>query len=301
MKYLITGGAGFIGSNLVNKLIEDGNDVEVIDDLSSDAHDQFYFNDKATYHLLSVVDYIMCSQIFKNFQPDYVLHLAAEARIQNCIEDPEKAYETNLMGTLNMLALCKKYNVAKLVLSTTSAIYGLKNIGKLSEDMPPDCLNSYSLSKFNAEQACKLYSTMYGVDTVCLRYFNAYGLNQPKKGPYAPVIGIFKRQKANNENLTVVGDGEQTRDYVHVYDIVKANIMAANYKDKLNGEIFNVGTGKNYSVNWIANKIQSNPELIVHIPARQGEARDTIANNSKIKNVLGWEPSISLEEWLSDA
>lgn len=296
MKYLITGGAGFIGSNLVNKLIEDGNQIEVIDDLSSDAHDQFYFNHNARYHLFSVNDYVMCSDIMNKFNPDYVLHLAAEARIQNCIEDPTKAYETNLIGTLNMLALSKKYKVKRFVLSTTSAIYGLKNIEKLSEDMSPDCLNAYSLSKYNAEQACKLYSSMYNLDTVCLRYFNVYGPNQPKKGPYAPVIGIFNRQKTNNEKLTVVGDGEQTRDYVHVKDVVSANILAANHGHNLNGEVFNVGTGKNYSVNWIANRIQPDSNMITHIPPRTGEARNTIAENTKINNVLGWKPTISLEE-----
>lgn len=300
MNYVVTGGAGFIGSNIVNHLVNEGHTVYVIDDLSSDAHDEFYFNFKAKYYHYSVLDYVMCSDVFNRAKPDFVLHLAAEARIQNCIEDPTKAYETNLMGTLNILALCKKYKVKRLVLSTTSAIYGLKNTGSLHEEMPPDCLNSYSLSKWNAEHACKLYSSMYGVDTVCLRYFNVYGPNQPKKGPYAPVIGVFSRQKEAGQPLTVVGDGEQTRDYIHVYDVVAANMTACYYPELLRGEIYNVGTGKNYSVNWIANKIQPNPSLITHIPARQGEAKDTIANINKINSNLGWEPSISLEDWLSN-
>lgn len=300
MNYVVTGGAGFIGSNIVNHLVNEGHTVYVIDDLSSDAHDEFYFNFKAKYYRYSVLDYVMCSDVFNRAKPDFVLHLAAEARIQNCIEDPTKAYETNLMGTLNILALCKKYKVKRLVLSTTSAIYGLKNTGPLHEEMPPDCLNSYSLSKWNAEHACKLYSSMYGVDTVCLRYFNVYGPNQPKKGPYAPVIGVFSRQKEAGQPLTVVGDGEQTRDYIHVYDVVAANMTACQYPELLRGEVYNVGTGKNYSVNWIANKIQPNPSLITHIPARHGEAKDTIANINKINSNLGWEPSISLEDWLSN-
>ena len=300
MNYVVTGGAGFIGSNIINYLVNEGHTVYVIDDLSSDAHDEFYFNFKAKYYHYSVVDYVMCSDVFNRAKPDFVLHLAAEARIQNCIEDPTKAYETNLMGTLNILALCKKYKVKRLVLSTTSAIYGLKNTGPLHEEMPPDCLNSYSLSKWNAEHACKIYSTMYGVDTVCLRYFNVYGPNQPKKGPYAPVIGVFSRQKESGQSLTVVGDGEQTRDYIHVYDVVAANMTACHYPELLRGEVYNVGTGKNYSVNWLANKIQPNPSLITHIPARQGEAKDTIANINKIHSNLGWEPSISLEDWLSN-
>lgn len=298
MKYLVTGGAGFIGSNIVNKLIEDKHEVVVIDNLSSDAHDAFYFNPSATYYNYDVNDYVMCSEVFNKHTPDYVLHLAAEARIQNCVEDPTKAYETNLIGTLNMLSLSKKYGIKRLVLSSTSAIYGLKNTGILNESMPADCLNAYSLSKWNAEYACKLYSTMYGLDTACLRYFNVYGPNQPKKGPYAPVIGVFTRQKANNQKLTVVGDGEQTRDYVHVFDVVSANILAATFSGKLNGDVFNVGTGKNYSVNWIANRIEKNPENITHIPPRQGEARDTIADNQKISSILNWKPTIDLENWL---
>ena len=300
MNYIVTGGAGFIGSNIVNRLVLEGHTVYVIDDLSSDAHDEFYFNEKAKYYDYSVTDYVMCSDVFKRAQPDYVLHLAAEARIQNCIEDPTKAYETNLMGTLNMLALCKKYGVKRLVLSTTSAIYGLKNTGPLQEEMLPDCLNSYSLSKWNAEHACKMYSSMYGVDTVCLRYFNVYGPNQPKKGPYAPVIGVFSRQKAAGQSLTIVGDGEQTRDYIHVADVVNANITACKYSEKLCGEVYNVGTEKNYSVNWIASVIQKDSTKITHIPPRTGEARDTIANIAKIQNKLGWSPSINLESWLHE-
>lgn len=298
MNYLITGGCGFIGSHIVDRLINEGHKVTVIDNLSSDAHEKFYYNFKASYYHYSVSDYVMCSDVFKRAQPDYVLHLAAEARIQNCIEDPTKAYETNLMGTLNMLSLCKKYKVKRLVLSTTSAIYGLTNTGILNEKMPTDCLNAYSLSKYQAEQVCKLYSDMYDLDTVCLRYFNVYGPHQPTKGPYAPVIGVFIRQKQTGQKLTVVGDGEQTRDYIHVSDVVDANIKAAIHSSKLNGEVFNVGTGKNYSVNWIASQIENNFNNIIHIPPRAGEVRDTIADNSKIINTLNWTPTTSLEEYI---
>jgi UDP-glucose 4-epimerase len=295
MNYLITGGCGFIGSNIVKRLVEQKHNVTVIDNLSSDAHDEFYYVDGATYYNWNVTDYVMCSEVFKRHSPDYVLHLAAEARIQNCIEDPTLAFETNFMGTQTMLALCKKYNVKRFVLSTTSAIYGLKNCGLLREDMTPDCLNAYSLSKYQAEQACKLYSDMYSVDTVCLRYFNVYGPQQPKKGPYAPVIGIFSRQLAAGEALTVVGDGEQTRDYVHVSDVVEANIMAATHESPLSAQVFNVGTGNFYSVNQIARKLS---DKIKYLPPRKGEARHTQADITKIKNYFGWKPKIQLMEWL---
>ena len=298
MKYLVTGGNGFIGSNAVKALLDLGHRVEVIDNLSSDAHDEFVYHKEAKYHNLHIEDYVMCSDVFHHFQPDYVLHYAAEARIQNCIEDPIKAYEANLLGTLNMLQLSQRNRVKRLVLSTTSAIYGLKN-NQLPqhEEMPTDCLNAYSLSKLAAEQACKMYSDLYGLSTACLRYFNVYGKNQPKRGSYAPVIGIFSRQKNAGEAMTIVGDGLQTRDYVHVSDVVIANILAATTDVDLRGDIFNVGSGINYSVLDLAKMMGGEYN---HLPARVGEARDTLADITKIKKVLGWSPSKSLKEYMDN-
>ena len=297
MNIIVTGGCGFIGSNAVNYLISLGHSVVVIDNLSSDAHDQFYNNSSAVYYNYDVTDYVMCSEVFNRHKPDYVLHFAAEARIQNCINDPIKAYESNLIGTLMLLALCNTYNVKRFVLSSTSAIYGLVNEGLLSEDMNPDCLNAYSLSKLSAEQACKMYSNLYGVDTVCLRYFNVYGPNQPKRGSYAPVIGIFSRQIKNNEILTIVGDGLQTRDYVHVFDVIDANYKACMHEQKLQGEIFNVGTGVKYSVLDIAKKMSMQ---YTHLPPRTGEARNTLADNTKIKTILGWTPTKCVMQYLEN-
>jgi nucleoside-diphosphate-sugar epimerase len=297
MIFLITGGNGFIGSNAVNYLISQGHSVIVIDNLSSDAHDQFYYNDKATYYQYNITDYEMCSDVFNRHQPDYVLHFAAEARIQNCIEDPIKAYESNVIGTLTMLQLSKKYKVKRFVLSSTSAIYGLKNEGFLDEQMNPDCLNAYSLTKLAAEQACKLYSDLYDLSTVCLRYFNVYGPNQPKRGSYAPVIGIFSRQIKNNEPMTIVGDGLQSRDYIHVSDIVTANILAATSAETLKGDIFNVGTGVKYSVLEVAKNMGTE---YTYLPPRSGEARHTLANNAKIQSVLGWKPTKCLIKYLEN-
>lgn len=301
MKYLITGGNGFIGSNATKTLLDQGHEVVVIDNLSSDAHDTFQYHDGAKYYNYDVLDYVMCSDVFGYYNPDYVLHFAAEARIQNCIQDPTKAYETNLIGTLDMLALCKKYNVKRFVLSTTSAIYGLKNSFSdpkpLHEDIPPDCLNAYSLSKHAAEQACRMYSDLYGLSTACLRYFNVYGPNQPKRGSYAPVIGIFSRQLKNGEKMTIVGDGKQTRDYVHVADVVNANILAATSDISLSGDVFNVGSGQNYSVLDIAKMMKGE---YTFLPERVGEARHTLANITKIKQYFGWEPKKSLLEYMEN-
>jgi len=295
MKNLITGGCGFIGSHSVDFLINQGHDVVVIDNLSGDGR---YYNQKAKYYHYNINDYIMCSYVFKKQSPDYVLHFAAEAKIQACIEDPLKAFETNALGTLNILELCKKHNVKKMVLSSTSAIYGNRNTQ--IETQESDCFNPYSLSKLQAEQYCKLYGILYNQQTVCLRYFNVYGPRNPTTGQYAPVIGIFTKQKQNNEDLTIVGDGEQTRDFIHVQDIINANFCACNSDKRFYGDVFNVGTGNAYSINEIATKIEPNKNKHKYLPSRIGECRNSKANINKIISCFAWKPSIDLMSYLDN-
>jgi UDP-glucose 4-epimerase len=163
--------------------------------------------------------------------------------------------------------------------------------------MPVETLNTYSLSKFSGENLMKLYFDLYGLRTVSLRYFNAYGPRQPASGQYAPVIGIFKRQKDNGESLTIVGDGNQTRDFIHVSDIVNANIKAATIDTNTYGEVYNVGTGVHYSIKKIASMISDNH---IHIPPRPAEARFSCANIHKIKSVYEWTPQINLETWIKE-
>jgi len=309
MNCLVTGGAGFIGSNLVDRLIDEGHNVTVIDNESSDAHEQFYWNENANNYKYNICDYEMCSGVFERHQPDVVFHIAAEARIQPCILDPLKAVEANVLGTATILQLSVKHKVKRVVYSSTSSAYGLKNIPPLSEDMPNDCLNPYSVTKTSGEELCKMYSKLYNLETIIFRYFNVYGERQPLKGQYAPVIGIFQRQKKNGESMTIVGDGEQRRDFTHVSDVVNANILAATKNfDLLQvngtkqsiytfGQIYNIGTEKNYSVNEIAKIIGGS---MIHIPARLGEARITLANINKAKTELGWIPKIDLETWLKE-
>jgi len=291
MNYLITGGCGFVGSNLTDVLVSQGHKVTVIDNLSSDAHDQFYFNDKATYYHYDVNDYVMCSEVFERNRPDVVFHLAAEARIQNCIEDPGRCMETNVMGTQTILSLCKKHRVGRMVFMSTSAIYGLLANAIQRETDEPDCINPYSLSKKFGEELCKMYSRDYGVDTVCFRGFNIYGNRQPQKGQYAPVMGIFEKQKAAGEPLTIVGDGEQRRDFIHVSDVCRGLILGATTTYVQSGSVYNLGTGKNYSVNEIADMFGGNR---VYLPPRIGECRSTLADIEKIQNKLLWTPSIKI-------
>lgn len=297
MKCLVTGGCGFIGSNLVDALIEADHEVIVMDNLSSDAHDQFYFNKKAIYYKDDITINHLVNGVFERHKPNYVFHLAAEARIQNCINDPVKAVNTNTIGTQNILEACRLYHPTRMIFSSTSAIYGLKNKPPMKETDTSDCLNAYSYSKLFSEGLCKMYSDLYNVDTVCMRYFNVYGPRQPVRGSYAPVIGVFSRQLKNKEPMTIVGDGLQTRDYIHVSDIVSANIACMNKQDQLNGDIFNIGTGVSYSVLEIAKMMGEN---FIHISSRDGEARHTLANYEKAKTVLNWTPSNNLKNYLQD-
>lgn len=299
MKTIVTGGCGFIGSNIVDRLIKDGHEVIVIDDESADAHDQFYYNDKAEYNLLSVQDHYDIIDKFEGV--DLVFHLAAESRIQPCIQNPLMASLSNVVGTCSVLQAAREHGVKRVVYSSTSAAYGVKNPIPLKEDMPNDCLNAYSTSKVAGEDLCKMFYRLYGLETVTLRYFNVYGERQPTKGQYAPVIGLFQRQHAAGEPLTVVGDGLQTRDFTHVSDVVEANMKAAFCdNNKALGETFNIGTGVNFSVMDIV-KMVDKEEFYINLPQRLGEARDTKADNSKAKDVLGWEPKVKLEEWINES
>jgi UDP-glucose 4-epimerase len=294
-KSLVTGGAGFIGSNLVDRLLEMGHEVVVIDNEYSDAHDQFYWNDKAQNYKYDIRDYENTRPLYDGV--DYVFHIAAEARIQPAIENPIEAVSINSVGTVTVLQCAREAGVKRVMYSSTSSGYGLNQTPNI-ETQPDDCLNPYSVSKVNGEKLCKMYTDLFGLQTVCFRYFNVYGERQPLRGQYAPVIGIFMRQRAAGEPLTIVGDGNQRRDFTYVGDVVKANIMAAisNPDPEAFGQVYNVGTGNNYSINQIARMFDHET---LNIAPRPGEARVSLANNQKLRKTFGWEPSMNLEDWLS--
>lgn len=295
MKSLVTGGAGFIGSNLVDRLLEMGHEVVVIDNEYSDAHDQFYWNDKAENYKYDIRDYEKTRPLYDGV--DYVFHIAAEARIQPAINNPIEAVSINSVGTCTVLQCARESGVKKVMYSSTSSAYGLKNELPNVETQHDDCLNPYSISKVNGEKLCSMYTSLYGLPTVIFRYFNVYGERQPLRGQYAPVVGIFLRQHAAGEPLTIVGDGEQRRDFTYVGDVVNANIMAAisNPSSEAYGQVYNVGCGRNYSVNELAAMVSNNT---INIPPRLAEARLSLANNQKLRNTFGWEPKVKLEEWI---
>ena len=289
---LVTGGAGFIGSHIVEQLINIGHEVVVVDNEYSD-NEKFHWRDD-TYNInIDITDKAL-KNAFTNV--DYVFHLAAEARIGPAIENPVNAVNINTIGTCNVLQCARDAGVKKVMYSSTSSGYGL-NPSPNDETQPDDCLNPYSVSKVAGEKICKMYTDLYGLKTVIFRYFNVFGERAPKKGQYAPVIGIFLRQLAAGEKLTIVGDGEQRRDFVYVKDVANANIMAAlsNADDEAYGQVYNVGSGKNYSVNDIASFISDDT---INIPPRVGEARNSLANIDKIYKTFAWKPETDVEQWI---
>jgi UDP-glucose 4-epimerase len=296
MKSLVTGGSGFIGSHIVDTLIKLGHEVVVIDNETSQAHDHFYHNENAIYYKLDIADYDNTKNLYKGV--DYVFHCAAESRIQPTILNPLGAIKTNMLGTGTVLQCSREAEVKKVIYSSTSSSYGLKNQSPLSEDMPDDCLNPYSVSKSSGEKLCTMYYTLYGLKTIIFRYFNVYGEREPIRGPYAPVVGLFLRQHAANEPLTIVPDGTQRRDFTHVDDVVNANILAMSVDNHNHyGEVFNVGTGTNHSVLELAAMISNNTKMI---EPRKAEAYVTLANNKKIKQIFNWQPTKSLEDYIKD-
>jgi UDP-glucose 4-epimerase len=294
MKCIVTGGAGFIGSHIVDRLIEDGNEVISLDNESASSNEEFYWNQKAHKAVLDICDYDKIEPLFKDV--DCVFHLAAEARIQPAIKNPQRAVLTNVLGTCNVLQASRENGVGRVLYSSTSSAYGLSNTPPLSEDMPNDCLNPYSVTKVSGEGLCNMYNKLYGLKTVIFRYFNVYGERQPVKGQYAPVVGIFLRQFDAREPLTIVGDGLQRRDFTYVQDVVEANILASETdSDDIFGQIINIGVGRNHSILDIAKMIGYN---FKHLPERLGEARITLANIDKARELLGWKPEVGIEDWI---
>ena len=304
MRSLVTGGAGFIGSHLVDKLLEMGHQVTVVDNESSICNQKFYWNDKAWNVKADISDAQVMEQVFSCVNEgmpkiDWVFHLAAYSRIQIALKNPVGCVRTNVLGTTTLLQNAREHGVKAFVNSSTSSSYGLKNEPPLREDMTPDCLNPYSVSKVAAENMCNMYSDLFDLNIVNLRYFNVYGDRQPLLGQYAPVVGLFLEQHKKGEAFTIVSDGEQRRDFTHVDDVVRANIAAAERASDISGELINVGTGTNYSVNEIADMI-CNQYTKNFIPPRPAEARVTLADISKAKKLLGYMPSIEISDWIDE-
>jgi len=219
--------------------------------------------------------------------------------MQYSIQQPQLTNDINITGTLNVLLAARDAGVKRVVYSASSSAYGPRHSMPLREDMPPEPVIPYAIQKRVGEQYCSMASRFYGVETVCLRYFNVYGPRQTTEadGPYATVIGIFLEQCQNSKPMSVVPDGSQRRDFTHVSDVVRANLLAMESDKAGKGEIINVGTGKNFSVLEVAGLIGGRWEFAA---ARNGEVRETLADNRKAKELLGWEPQIHFEDGISE-
>jgi len=293
-KSIVTGGCGFIGSHIADRLLESGHEVHVIDDLSAPQNENFYFStDKNVYYYEFDISKDDCLDIFSNAST--VFHLAARSRIQPTISNPGECFNVNVVGTQRVLEWSRLSGVDKLVYSSTSSLYGHQNATPFNPNMPADCLNPYSMSKWMGEQICKLYYQLYEFKSISLRYFNVYGPREPLKGSYAPVVGLFKRQERNKDPITVVGNGLQKRDFTYIDDVVDANMCAIN--SNIDYGVYNIGTGKSYKIIDIASKVRNKSE-IVHIPYRKAEVFETLADIEKTIEDLGWNPKYDILEMI---
>jgi UDP-glucose 4-epimerase len=292
-KYIVIGGAGFIGSNLVDRLISEGHSVVVVDNMTTG--DKENINPKAEICVADISSACYLEKITEAMNGcDGVFHLAALARVQPSIENPVKYNTQNVVGTLNILMCAKNAGVKRVIYSSSSSVYGETTSLPTSEQEKTKPISPYGLQKLIGEEYCKLFSRCYGIETVNLRYFNVYGERQPLSGDYCLAMGIFINQKINGKPITIVGDGEQKRDFTYVGDVVEANILAMKSKSVGNGESINIGNGDNRSINCIADLIGGEKKFI----EERLEPKETLADNLKAKNLLGWEPTTSIEDWI---
>lgn len=292
MRALVTGGAGFIGSHLVDALVARGDEVIVVDNLATGKRE--YVNPKSRFAFCDIRDFAALSPLFRGVEA--VFHAAALARVKPSFENPLPFNEVNVQGTLNVLLAARDAGVRRVIYSSSSSVYGPAEEFPLYETMVPHPQSPYALQKYVGELYCRLFSECYGISTVSLRYFNVYGERQPETGAYALVLGIFLRARARGEPLPVAGDGENRRDYVCVDDVVRANMLASTSSKVGNGEVMNIGSGKDWSVNDIA-RLVGGPTM--RIPPRV-EPRATRADIRKARELLGWKPETGLEEWIAE-
>ena len=299
---LVTGGAGFIGSNLVDSLVGLGHEVIVIDNESAESNSGFFWRGDTCNYKVDISSFPMAGgeliKIFRKHSPQIIFHLAALTSIPLGIKNPIKTYAVNTMGTCNLLQLALEFDAKRFIFSSASSVYGLKNQPPISEDSPKDCLNPYSSTKSAAEDSCRMYSLTYGLETICLRYFNVYGERQPTKGAYASVVGAFLNARKSGEALKIYGDGSQERDFIHVGDVVRCNILSAfSHNKKAPNSIINVGTGESTSILSLAKMISDNIDFL---PERDGEVKRSRADISNLKKILNFTPENRLKAWIEN-
>jgi nucleoside-diphosphate-sugar epimerase len=300
MKALITGGAGFIGSHLVELLLSKDFEVVVIDNLATGRLSQV--PDIAHFHQGDVGDMELLGRVLPGC--DVIFHLAAVSSVQDSLDRPIEVHNTNLTATLALLEASVRHKVRRFVFSSSAAVYGDTGGEPAREDMMPKPMSHYAVQKLASEHYCKIYHRLHGLETVCLRYFNVYGPRQRADSPYSGVIAKFIDAARAGKPITIFGDGEQTRDFCHVKDVVAANYLAATQdSNKVGGKVFNVGTGISTSVNELARLISATSGAgetqLAYQPARAAEIRYSLAFNKEVRTKLQWEPTATLGEAIS--
>ena len=293
-KVAVVGGAGFIGSNIVDTLVDKGIEVVVLDNLSTGYRKNVSYNAKLIECDISTSSVDFLQKTLEGCE--VVFHTAALARVQPSILEPVKFDKVNVNGTVNLLKACVEAGVKRVVYSASSSCYGNCDTFPTPESYPTNPLSPYGLQKYIGELYCKMFSQVYNIDTVCLRYFNVYGERMNFEGAYKLVIAVFAEQHKKGTPLTITNDGNQRRDFTYVKDVVEANILAATYKKQLNGDVFNIGNGNNFSVNEVADIFGGEKHYFKFVL----EPFETLADNTKAKLILGWKPKGNLKEWLTN-
>lgn len=297
--YLVTGGAGFIGSHIVDALVGRGNKVRVIDNLSTGRLENIrHLLDDIEFIEADLRDQAATSRAVAGVE--VVLHQAAIPSVAFSIQDPIGCAENNLTATLQLLLACRESGVRRFVYASSCAVYGNPETVPIPEGAEPAPLSPYAATKLTGEHYCQLFYRLYGLETVSLRYFNVYGPRQDPSSPYAAVIPKFIKSALARAPLVIYGDGEQSRDFVFVETVVEANLLACE-KEGVGGEVFNIGSGEGVSINRLVQLLREviNVEIEVrHAAPRPGDIRDSVADIQKVKLRLGFSPAISLQEGL---
>jgi len=295
LRVMVTGGAGFIGSHTVDRLIAKGAEVIIVDDLSTGKKENI--NKSALFEKLDIASEDLYV-VFERFKPEFVIHLAAQASVPSSIKNPVNDCRTNVLGSVNLFENCRRYGTAKVVYASSAAVYGNPETITVSEDTPLEPRSFYGFSKLAPEFYLKVFNHLYGLRYTVLRYANVYGPRQNAAGE-GGVISIFSTRLLAGQSPVIFGDGEQTRDFVYVEDIAEANLLALNAGDQM---VLNIGTGNQTSVNQLFSSISeiagTGPGSI-YAAAREGDIRNSCMDNRVAKTVLGWKPAFSLKDGLA--
>lgn len=292
-RIILSGGAGFIGSHLADRLIQEGHKVTIIDNLSTGFEKNV--NPKAKFYKVDITSLVM-DKIFQKEKPDVLCHHAAQIDVRKSVENPIFDAEVNILGSLNLLGCCARHKVRKVIFASTGgAIYGEQDYFPADEEHPTRPLSPYGVAKLSIESYLHYYNQVHGMNSICLRYANVYG---PRQNPWgeAGVVAIFAQKMLNKDKAVINGDGRQTRDFIYVEDIVRANLLALKYPES---DVFNIGTGTETDVNTIFRLLKkeiASGQKEVHAPTKAGEQRRSVLDFSKARKKLCWKPKTDLKE-----